>query len=99
MLSDLCAQMALLVYVFMFAAAIKLRYSKPNLHRGYTVPGGNIVMWLLCIIGIICCLTAIVIGFVPPTQIPVGNVFIFESFLIGGLILFVLIPWFLAKKH
>lgn len=99
MLSDLCAQMALLVYVFMFAAAIKLRYSKPDQPRGYTVPGGNAVMWLLCVIGILCCLTAIIIGFVPPTQIPIGNVFIFESFLIGGLILFVLIPWFLAKKH
>ncbi|WP_392537135.1 APC family permease [Legionella sp. 227] len=99
MLSDLCAQMALLVYVFMFAAAIKLRYSKPNLHRGYTVPGGNKFMWLLCIMGILCCITAIVIGFVPPAQIPIGNVFIFESFLIGGLIMFVLIPWFLAKKH
>ncbi|MGM9453934.1 APC family permease [Legionella bozemanae] len=99
MLSDLCAQMALLVYLFMFAAAIKLRYSKPDQPRGYTVPGGNIVMWFLCAIGILCCLTAIIIGFVPPTQIPIGNVFIFESFLIGGLILFVLIPWFLAKKH
>lgn len=99
MLSDLCAQMALLVYVFMFAAAIKLRYSKPNQPRGYTVPGGNIVMWLLSVIGILCCLTAITIGFVPPTQIPVGDVFIFESFLIGGLILFVLIPWFLSKRH
>ncbi len=99
MLSDLCAQMALLVYVFMFAAAIKLRYSKPNQPRGYIVPGGNIVMWLLSVIGILCCLTAIIIGFVPPTQIPVGNVFIFESFLVGGLILFVLIPWFLSKRH
>ncbi|WP_115709004.1 APC family permease [Legionella sainthelensi] len=99
MLSDLCAQMALLVYVFMFAAAIKLRYSKPHQHRTYTIPGGNKVMWLVSGIGILCCLVAILIGFVPPTQIPVGNVIVFESFLIGGLILFVLIPWFLAKKH
>ncbi|AUH72966.1 APC family permease [Legionella sainthelensi] len=99
MLSDLCAQMALLVYVFMFAAAIKLRYSKPHQHRAYTIPGGNKVMWLVSGIGILCCLVAILIGFVPPTQIPVGNVMVFESFLIGGLILFVLIPWFLAKKH
>lgn len=99
MLSDLCAQMALLVYIFMFAAAIKLRYSKPNQHRAYTIPGGNKVMWLVSGIGILCCLVAILIGFVPPTQIPVGNVIVFESFLIGGLILFVLIPWFLAKKH
>ncbi|KTD11023.1 amino acid antiporter [Legionella gratiana] len=99
MLSDLCAQMALLVYIFMFAAAIKLRYSKPDQHRAYTIPGGNIAMWFVSGIGILCCLAAILIGFVPPTQIPVGNVIIFESFLIGGLIIFVLIPWFLAKKH
>lgn len=99
MLSDLSAQMALLVYVIMFAAAIKLRYSKPDHPRGYTIPGGNIVMWLVSGIGIICCLAAMLIGFVPPSQIPIGNIFFFESFLIGGLVLFVLIPWLLAKKH
>lgn len=98
-LSDLCAQMALLVYVFMFAAAIKLRYSQPNHPRGYTIPGKNAVMWLLCGTGTLCCLVAMFIGFVPPAQIPIENVFIFELFLIGGLVLFVLIPWLLAKKH
>lgn len=99
MLSNLCAQMALLVYVIMFAAAIKLRYSKPEQPRGYIIPGGNKVMWFLSSLGILCCLGAILIGFVPPSQIPVGNVFVYESFLIGGLVLFVLIPWFFAKKH
>ncbi|MCL9683733.1 APC family permease [Legionella maioricensis] len=99
MLSDLSAQMALMVYVIMFAAAIKLRYSKPEQPRGYTIPGGNIVMWLVSGTGIVCCLTAMFVGFIPPTQIPIGNIFFFESFLIGGLTLFVLIPWFLAKKH
>lgn len=99
MLSDLCAQMALMVYVIMFAAAIKLRYSKPNHPRGYTIPGGNIVMWLVSGTGIICCLAAMVVGFIPPSQIPINNIFFFESFLIGGLVLFVLIPWLLAKKH
>lgn len=99
MLSDLCAQMALLVYIFMFAAALKLRYSKPDHPRGYTIPGGNIVMWILCSVGTLCCLAAMFVGFVPPSQIPVGNVYIFEGFLVGGLILFVLIPWILAKKH
>lgn len=99
MLSDLSAQMALLVYVIMFAAAIKLRYSKPDHPRGYTIPGGNWVMWLVAGTGIICCITAMVVGFVPPSQVPVGNVYFFEAFLIGGLILFVLVPWLLAKKH
>ncbi len=99
MLSDLSAQMALMVYVIMFAAAIKLRYSKPDHPRGYTIPGGNIVMWLISGTGIVCCLVAMFVGFIPPSQIPIGNVFFFESFLVGGLILFVLIPWLLATKH
>ena len=99
LLSDLSAQMALLVYIFMFAAAIKLRYSQPNQPRSYKIPGGNFVMWLVAGIGIICCLAAMVIGFVPPTQIPIGNLFFFEGFLISGLFLFVVLPWIFAKKH
>ncbi|KTD19265.1 Amino acid transporter [Legionella lansingensis] len=98
-LSDLSAQMALLVYVFMFSAAIKLRYSKPDQPRAYKIPGGNLVMWLVAGVGILCCLLAMLIGFVPPTQIPISNVYFFEIFLIGGLFLFVVLPWRYAKKH
>lgn len=99
MLSDLSAQLALLVYVFMFAAAIKLRYTEPNRPRSYQIPGGNVVMWLVAGGGIVCCLFAMAIGFVPPTQIPIQNVFFFESFLVGGLVVFVVLPWIFAKKH
>ncbi|WP_084758851.1 APC family permease [Legionella adelaidensis] len=97
-LSDLCAQMALLVYVFMFAAAIKLRYSKADKKRAYKIPGGKPGIWLVSGIGLICCVLTILIGFVPPTQIPIENVAFFESFLVGGLFLFVLVPWLLAKR-
>lgn len=99
MLSDLSAQMALLVYIIMFASAIKLRYSSPDHPRGYTIPGGNIVMWIVSGTGIVCCILAMIVGFIPPSQIPVGNVYIFEAFLLGGLVLFVLIPWLLSKRH
>jgi len=98
-LSDLCAQMALLVYVFMFSAAIKLRYSRPDQPRAYKIPGGNWGMWLVAGTGLICSLITIFIGFVPPTQIPIENVVFFEAFLVGGLLLFVMVPWFLAKRN
>lgn len=98
-LSDLCAQMALLVYVFMFAAAIKLRYSRSYPTGAYRIPGGNGVMWLVAGAGMLCSLLAILIGFVPPTQIKIENTFIFESFLMGGLIIFVFFPWIAAKKN
>lgn len=96
-LSDLCAQMALMVYVIMFAAAIKLRYIKPGQLRPYTIPGGKCGMWFVAGMGIVCCTVAILIGFVPPTQIPIQNKLFFQAFLAGGLVLFVVIPWFLMK--
>ncbi len=98
-LSDLCAQMSLIVYVFMFAAAIRLRYTKPNHSGAYKIPGGKWGIWTVAGTGLLCCLVAILIGFVPPTQILVGNVMFFEGFLVGGLLLFALVPWLLAKKH
>ena len=98
-LSDMCAQLALLAYIFMFAAAIKLRYSRPDQHRAYRIPGGNWGMWMVAGAGLLCCFVTIMIGFVPPTQIPIDNIAFFESFLVGGMILFVLVPWCLAKKN
>jgi amino acid transporter len=99
LLSALCSQMALLVYVFMFAAAIQLRYTQPHQPRAYKIPGGHFGMWLVAGSGLICCVLTILIGFVPPTQIPIHNTVYFEAFLIVGLILFVLLPWFFAKKN
>jgi len=99
MLSAMCAQMALLVYVFMFAAVIKLRYSKPN-HRGsYRIPGGLAGIWFVAGTGLICCTLTILIGFIPPAEVTIKNVALFERFLVGGLIIFTLAPWVITKKE
>lgn len=99
MLSDLCAQLALLVYVFMFAAAIKLRYSKPDQRGSYRIPGGKVGIWVVAGLGCFCCICTILIGFIPPSQIPINHVMLFEGFLIGGFILFVVLPWLWARKR
>ena len=87
------AQLAMLVYIGMFAAAIYLRYKKPNVKRAYRVPGGQWGIWVLGIIGILACITAILLGFVPPAQISVGNILRYETILIGGIILLCLPPF------
>ncbi|MDX2346473.1 MAG: APC family permease [Legionella sp.] len=97
-LSDMCAQMALLVYMLMFATAIKLRYSKPNQRGAYRIPGGMFGIWLVAGTGLICCAGTILLGFIPPAQVPIKNMMLFESLLIGGLILFTIMPWFLTRK-
>jgi amino acid transporter len=97
-LSDLSAQLALFVYVLMFAAAIQLRYSKPEIRGAYRIPFGNFGMWGVAGLGLVCCLATILLGFVPPTQIPISHPILFETFLIAGFFLFVLVPWILSKK-
>jgi hypothetical protein len=56
-------------------------------------------MWFVSGLGMFCCVAAMFVSFIPPSQIPIHNVFLFEGFLIGGLALFVLLPWLFAKKH
>lgn len=99
-LTAITAQLALIVYIIMFAAALRLRYKEPNQPRAYRVPGGKVGMWLLTMVGIVACVTTIFLGFVPPAQLPVGNIFKYEAILIAGMIVFCLPPFilFLLRK-
>jgi amino acid transporter len=94
-LSNLTAQLALLFYILMFAAAIRLRHKHSHVKRAYRIPGGLIGTTLVCGIGIATCVFAIIIGFLPPTQIAVGNVGMYEAILIGGIIICALPPFIL----
>lgn len=96
-LSDLTAQLALVVYVVLFAAAIRLRYKKSHQPRAFKIPGGNWGIWIVCGAGMLISITAIVIGFIPPKKIETGSVLLFESILIGGLVLLSLPPFILYR--
>lgn len=96
-LTAITAQLALLVYIIMFAAAIYLRYKKPNVRRPYKIPGGNWGMGLACLLGTLSCLFAFAIGFIPPSQIAVGKVLRYEIILIAGLLILCLPPFILYK--
>lgn len=88
----LVAQIYLLMYLLMFAAAIKLRYKKPSVFRAYRVPGGNVGMWIVSSLGILSSLFALVFSFFPPEQIVVGNTFLYIASLVVALILVCLTP-------
>lgn len=97
MLSTMTAQLALVVYMLMFAAAIKLRYSQPLIERKYRIPGGNLGMWLVAGLGFLVSIVIFFIGFVPPTQIPIGNTLIYKMILIIGCVVMCL-PIFISLK-
>ncbi len=96
-LSALTAQLSMFVYVFLFAAAIKLRYSQPSLVRAFRVPGGKPGIWLTGLIGILTCSFAIFIGFFPPPEIEIGNIYLYETILVFGICFFCIMALLLYR--
>ncbi|MCB1115604.1 MAG: amino acid permease [Chlamydiia bacterium] len=87
LLTALTAILYLMMYILLYASAIRLRYTQPNVKRTYKVPGGNFGMWIVGGLGILGALFAIVVGFFPPAQLPIGNPLFYIFFLIGGLLI------------
>jgi putative glutamate/gamma-aminobutyrate antiporter len=86
-LSAIVAQLYLLMYILLFAAAIKLRYKKPHVERPYKIPGGKFGIWIISGVGVLSSVFALIIGFFPPSQIETGNVIFYVWFLILGMII------------
>lgn len=88
LLSQITAQLALLVYIGLFAAGIRLRYKQGHVARSFTIPGGKkFGMWFVALCGILACLIAFGLGFIPPSQVGITNVFVYELLLIGGIVI------------
>ena len=78
----------LLMYLSMFVAAYNLRKRRPDHPRGYRAPA----LPLLCAVGFVSSLAAVLIGFVPPSQLDFSAAA--YLFLVGGgvVLLGVIVP-------
>jgi len=92
MLSAMTITLYLVMYILMYCAAIKLRFTRPDLPRSYKVPGGTIGMCILAGIGLLGVCFALVVGFFPPTNLPVGNPALYVGLVATGLIVFTGLP-------
>lgn len=91
-LTALSAQSYLIMYILMFVAALKLRYTKPHVPRAYRVPFANQGLWTFCAMGILSSSFAIILCFVPPSNLKVGNPFVYVLLLLFGLFVMCAIP-------
>lgn len=91
-LTALTAQLYLIMYVMMFASAIKLRYSQPKVKPTFRIPGGNIGLWIIAGVGILASVSGILLGFLPPSQEQTGSLEFYEGFLGIGILLVIAIP-------
>ncbi len=92
----------MVMYILMMIAAISLRHKHPHIKSAYQVPGGIKGLWGICLLGITGSAIGFFLGFLPPSQLDTGCLIRFESFLIGGTILFCALPliiYSLKKPH
>lgn len=89
LLTAMTVTLYLVMYILMFAAAIRLRYSQPDVPRAYKIPGGNWGIWCVAGIGLLAVLFALFVGFFPPAQLQVGTPILYVTLVTAGLVIFV----------
>ena len=92
-LSQLSTILYLIMCVIIYGAFVRLRRTEPNVKRGFKVPGGDFVKWLIGIVGIAGAVLATIISFFPPSQINTGSPVVYIIILIVGTIVLVAIPF------
>ena len=91
-LSAMTATLYLVMYILMYAAAIRLRLTRPDLPRSYRIPGGTPGMCAVAGLGLAGVVFSLVVGFFPPSNLPVGNPAVYVGLVSGGLVVFVGMP-------
>lgn len=96
-LSAMAAQLSMLMYIILFSAAVRLRYSQAHIQRPFKIPGKNWGIWLAAILGIIVCSVVVTLGFIPPSDkmLDIGDAALYEAFMIGGMFVILLPLYFI----
>ena len=84
-------------YLFMFAAYYKLRKTKSDVERSFVIPG-KILPVLIPVVGFLSILFAIILIFIPPVEIDLGSIILYELKIGGGGLLTILIADWLYRK-
>lgn len=100
-LTVLVSLLYLIIYILMFAAAIKLRYKRPEVERSYKVPFGKAGIWFIAGTGILSSIFSFIVGFFPPAVFTKGGLFgspvFYVSFLIAGVLIVCISPFIILS--
>ena len=94
--SVITTQVYLIMYLLMFVAAVRLRRNDPDHPRGFRAPW----LVLLCVVGFIASLAALLIGFVPSSQFGGGSTWLYVLIVGGGALgLGLLVPFLFYRAR
>ena len=97
-LSALTAQLAVIAYIGMFAAAIKLRKAKPVSLRQFLIKGGVGGTSIIAALGIAGAIVALVVGFVPTSDVRI-SAYQFDVLLLLCIIVALIVPFLLIWRN
>lgn len=97
--TDLSTELYIVMYVFMFCAAIKQKEQFAHRPRLFQIPGGNIGYYGVCTLGLIGCCVSLIVGFIPPLEaVQFGDRHWFQMIFSFGIVL-MLLPAVLIYWH
>jgi len=91
-LSAMTVLLLCIVYLFVFASLIKLRYSQPDTHRAFKIPGGIAGIWMVGGIGFLACLVTFAVSLIPPGSFENASVLTYAIALLAGTAILALPP-------
>ncbi len=97
-LTALSTELYMIMYLFIFGAAIRLHYRYTNRPASFKIPGKNLGIWTTSLLGFIGCTTTIIISFFPPDNIDVGSPSKYFLMILAGNVL-ALCPLFFFFKY
>jgi amino acid transporter len=96
-LTAMMIQLTCIMYLLIFAAVIKLRYSQPGTARMYTVPGGKAGIWVIAGAGFVACCYTIVMAVIPPAGMSNMPPAAYVGIMLAGTAILALPPLFFSK--
>lgn len=97
--TDLSTELYIIMYVFMFSAALRLKKKYAHLPRPFAIPGGLTGYYFTCFLGLIGCCITLFVGFIPPEQsLDIGGASHFRLIFSLG-ILVMIFPAFLLLAY
>lgn len=72
-LTALSTELYMIMYILMFSSAIRLHYSYKDRPSSFKIPGNNIGMCLVTLLGLLGCIATIIISFYAPESIDFGS--------------------------
>ncbi len=96
-LSALTSQGLIVMYLLMFAAVLKLRYTQPDTPRAFVVPGGMAGIWIVAGVALVSLVFCFVVGLFPAQAIGISKLAYIAGMLVSSLFFSVGVPMLFYK--